>query len=195
MSEADDRLMTVPNVISVARLVILTPLFAIVLIAFRLPFLALVVAIVLALTDYLDGQIARRFHQGSRFGRQIDPIADRISQLVVALSMTIVGYLPWWMLAVLVLADAALAVAVLARRERNIPVRWIGRVRTAILMVGLPIVLLVQAFWPGSAWLVIGSLTIVAIGVVLHAVANGLYTVSIAKGTVHDVHDAHPVEP
>jgi cardiolipin synthase len=194
-AERDKRLLTVPNVISVIRLIVLTPLFAIVLIGFRAPFVALIVAIVLGVSDYVDGQIARRFHQGSRFGRIIDPIADRISQLVVAVSMVIVGYIPWWMFAVLVLADLALGIALVASHQHgSIPVRWIGRIRTALLMVGLPLVLLVHAFFPHVQWLVIGSLALVGLAVLLHAISNTLYTVSLANGTARDVRDSHPAE-
>ncbi|WP_285174064.1 CDP-alcohol phosphatidyltransferase family protein, partial [Mycobacterium tuberculosis] len=59
------RIVTVPNVITVARLLLLTPLFVVLLLVVDSPFWALVVAVVLGGTDWVDGQVARRFHQVS----------------------------------------------------------------------------------------------------------------------------------
>lgn len=170
------------------------PLFVVVLLAWDSPGWALVIAAVLAATDYLDGYIARRFNQITILGRALDPIADRVSQIVISAAMVVGGYLPLWMAITVVACDLVLAFALIVKkRRRPIPVRWIGRVRTLLLMVGMPVRLLVAAVAPDNALLVDGSLVIVGAGVVLHAVADLTYALSVARDTEDRVKDAHPV--
>jgi cardiolipin synthase len=189
---AQHRILTVPNVISIARLVLLMPLFVVTLLVWKSPGWALVVAIVLAASDYLDGFIARKFHQVTILGKALDPVADRISQIVVSASLVLGGYLPAWMALVIVAADLVLVALVIVRGSRPIPVRWIGRIRTGLLMVGLPLVLVVAAFAPSNEIFRLVALLIVGTGVVLHAIADLLYAWSLALNTADKVKDAHP---
>ncbi len=189
---AEHRILTVPNVISLIRLIGLMPLFVVVVLAWRSPGWGLIVAIVLGGTDFIDGYIARRFHQVTLLGKALDPIADRISQIVVSATLVIGGYLPVWMAVVVVAADLLLGVMLILRARGPIPVRWIGRIRTLLLMVGLPLVLLVAAVAPTNRVLVIAALVVVGVGVVLHAVADVSYAVSLVRNTAGQVRDAHP---
>ncbi|ARJ05174.1 phosphatidylglycerophosphate synthase [Cnuibacter physcomitrellae] len=186
------RIVTVPNVITVARLLLLTPLFVVLLLVVDSPFWALVVAVVLGGTDWVDGQVARRFHQVSDLGKKLDPVADRISQFTVCATLVVAGLVPVWMALVILVTDLLLGIVILIRKPGIVPVRWIGRIRTALLMVGLPFVLLVEAFWPGSEALRLTALSVVGVGVVLHAIANLVYVWSLLRGTAHAHPDAHP---
>jgi cardiolipin synthase (CMP-forming) len=187
------RILTVPNVISLIRLIALMPLFVVVVLVWHSPVWGLIVAVVLGATDFLDGYIARRFHQVTLLGKALDPIADRISQIVVSATLVIGGYLPVWMAIVVVASDLLLAVALIIRARGPIPVRWIGRIRTALLMIGLPLVLVVSALAPSNAALAFTALAVVAVGVALHAVADVTYAISLLVNTADRVRDAHPV--
>jgi cardiolipin synthase (CMP-forming) len=194
-TEASDRIVTVPNAISLARLVILAPLFVVFLLPLHSPLGALITAIVLGSTDWVDGYIARRFHQVSELGRKLDAIADRLSQIVIAVTMVIGGYLPWWLLVVIMVPDLVFGIVVFVRsRDRAIPVRWVGRVRTALLMVGMPLILLIAAVAPGNDVLRYGALAVVVLGAILHVVADALYTWTLLRGTAMLQRDAHPAE-
>ena len=188
------KIVTIPNIISLIRLVVLMPLFAVAIITWRSPALGLWIAIVLGVTDYIDGYIARRFNQVTKLGQFLDPVADRISQIVVSVSMVIVGYIPIWIAAVVVIADAALGLSLAIKRQGVLPVLWIGRIRTVLLMVGLPAVLLAKAYLPGAPWAYVVALAIVAAGALLHAVADGTYVVAILRGTAARIKDSHPEE-
>lgn len=195
MVRTDDpaaRIVTAPNIITVARLLVLTPLFVVLLLVVDSPFWALVVAVVLGGTDWVDGQVARRFDQVSDLGKKLDPVADRISQFAVCATLVVAGLVPVWMALVILVTDLLLGVVILVRKPGIVPVRWIGRIRTALLMVGLPFVLLVEAFWPGSEALRLAALSVVGVGVVLHAIANLVYVWSLLNGTAHSHQDAHP---
>jgi len=194
-TSAGDRIVTVPNVISLARLVIFAPLFVILLLPLDSPLGALIAAVVLGATDWVDGYVARRFHQVSELGRKLDAIADRISQIVIAVAMVAGGYLPWWVLIAIVVPDLVFGIVVFARsRDRAIPVRWIGRVRTAILMVGMPLILLFAAIDRDNPVLTAVGLGIVVVGTALHVVADVLYTWTLLRGTAMQQRDAHPTE-
>ena len=79
-------------------------------------------------------------------------------------------------------------------RHRAIPVRWVGRVRTALLMVGMPLILLVAAVAPRDDLLRAGALGVVLLGALLHVVADALYTWTLLRGTAMLQRDAHPAE-
>src|SRR6202012_3699759 len=144
--------------------------------AWKSPGWALIIAAILAATDYLDGYIARRFNQITILGRALDPIADRVSQIVISAAMVIGGYLQLWMAITVVACDLVLAFALIVKKlRRPIPVRWIGRIRTLLLMVGMPLVLLIAAVAPTNVVLKIAALSLVGAGVVLHAAADLTY--------------------
>ncbi len=187
-----DQLWTAPNLITALRLLVLAPLFVVLLLVFEDSFWALLVAVILGGTDWVDGYVARRFGQVTDLGRALDPIADRLSQITVAVAMVLAGLIPLWMVILVAGADIILGAALLLRRPGVIPVRWVGRIRTALLMVGLPLVLAVDAFAPGESVLVLLALIVVGAGVVLHVIADLLYTVSLLRGTAHEHTDAHP---
>jgi cardiolipin synthase len=191
-ARSEHRIVTVPNVISLFRLAVLMPFFVVVLLVWRSPGWALLVAVVLGATDFVDGYIARRFNQVTVLGRALDPIADRISQIVVSATLVVGGYLPVWMAVTVVACDLVLGTTLLARGRGAIPVRWIGRIRTALLMLGLPLVLLVAAVAPMNAPLRIIVLVVVGAGVVLHAVADLTYAWTVLRNSADDVRDAHP---
>jgi cardiolipin synthase len=173
--------MTIPNLISFFRLLILTPLFVVLLLVFDDPFAGLLTLVVLGITDWLDGFIARRFDQVSDLGKKLDPIADRVSQFVVCATLVVAGLVPLWMAIVILVSDLLLGITILVRQPGIVKVRWLGRLRTVLLMVGMPLILLVAAFWPDIDALHVFALTVVGIGVVLHAVANIEYTYVTAR--------------
>jgi cardiolipin synthase len=171
----------VPNAISFGRLLILTPLFVVLLLVFRNPLLALITLIVLGITDWADGFIARRFDQQTDLGKKLDPIADRISQFVVCATLVVAGLVPLWMAIVILLSDLLLGITILVRKPGIVKVRWIGRVRTVLLMAGFPLLLLIASFWPGNAGLNLFALIVVGVGCVLHAIANLEYTYTLLR--------------
>jgi cardiolipin synthase len=170
-----------PNAISLGRLIILTPLFAVALLAYESHLGALIVLIVLGITDWADGFIARRFGMVTEFGKKLDPIADRVSQVIVCVTLVLAGLVPLWMALVLVASDLLLGVVVLVRKPGVVRVRPLGKLRTVLLMVGFPLLLLVNAFWPQNPVLTVGALIVVGAGVVLHAVANLQYLVLVVR--------------
>ncbi|PPH19001.1 CDP-diacylglycerol--glycerol-3-phosphate 3-phosphatidyltransferase [Rathayibacter sp. AY1C4] len=143
----EDRIWTVPNVLSMVRLA-LVPVF-LVLVVLGEDALALLTLVVSSLTDYLDGWIARRFDQMTRLGRVLDPAADRLYIFATVLGLAARGLVPWWLVAVLLARDLMLVVlaVVLANNGYGpLPVHHLGKFATFCLFYALPLIMLGQAF-------------------------------------------------
>jgi cardiolipin synthase len=147
--ETSSRIFTVPNVISVARLLCVPVFLWLVWGADRNGAAAVLLA-VLGATDWVDGWIARRFDQGSELGKILDPTADRILLLAAAVALLTVG-LPTAVnvLLIVVLARELLvgiATIVLALAgARRIDVLWAGKAGTLALMFAMPMFLIADA--------------------------------------------------
>lgn len=155
-----NRVLTVPNVLSVIRLVLVPVFLYLLLIADALGW-AVAVLMFSGASDWADGKIARLFdNQSSRLGALLDPAVDRIYMLVVPVAMAVAGVIPWWIVALLLGRDLVLATTLPLLRRRGLsalPVTYIGKAATFALMSGLPLVLLGQfdALW-GRVVLAIG---------------------------------------
>ncbi|GJF10252.1 CDP-diacylglycerol--glycerol-3-phosphate 3-phosphatidyltransferase [Mycolicibacterium cyprinidarum] len=142
-----DRVLTVPNVLSILRLV-LVPVFLYLLLIAGATGWAVAVLMFSGASDWADGKIARLFdNQSSRLGALLDPAVDRIYMVVVPVSMAIAGVIPWWIVGLLLGRDVALAATLPLLRRRGLsalPVTYVGKAATFALMSGLPLVLLGQ---------------------------------------------------
>lgn len=147
-----DRVLTVPNVLSVIRLV-LVPVFLYLLLVVDATGWAVGVLMFSGASDWADGKIARLFdNQSSRLGALLDPAVDRIYMVVVPVALAVAAVIPWWIVVTLLGRDLVLAATLPVLRGRGLtalPVTYIGKAATFALMSGLPLVLLGQydALW------------------------------------------------
>jgi cardiolipin synthase len=152
---ASSRVLTWPNAISAARLV-LVPVFAVLAFSGH-DLAAFAVLAVSAASDWLDGVLARRLHQTSRLGELLDPSADRLFILVTLLVLAVRDIVPWWLVAVLlgreVLLGAVQAVLIV-RHLGPLPVHLVGKAGTFALLYAFPLLLL--ASWSGPVGTVAG---------------------------------------
>jgi cardiolipin synthase len=141
------RVLTVPNVLSAIRLV-LVPVFLFLLLRVHANGWAVAVLMLSGASDWADGKIARMFdNQSSRLGALLDPAVDRIYMVVTPQAMALAGVIPWWLVVLLVGRDLVLAATLPLLRSRGLtalPVTYIGKAATFALMSGLPLVLLGQ---------------------------------------------------
>jgi cardiolipin synthase (CMP-forming) len=139
-----DRVLTVPNVLSFLRLCGV-PLLLWLILGPQADVLAVVVLAVAGATDWLDGYIARRWHQRSRVGQLLDPFADRLYILATVLGLALRDLIPWWLLVVLVARDVVIALLVPVLRTRGyttLPVHFLGKAATFCLLYAFPLILL-----------------------------------------------------
>ena len=146
-----DRVWTVPNFLSVLRLLAI-PVFLWLVLGPEEDVWAGVLLVAVAVTDWADGVIARRTGATSELGRLLDPLADRLTTLAVLAAFGIRGIVPWWFVAVLLLRDLTMTVALWRLRRRGIEpldVSFVGKAATAALLSAFPALL----FGNGSGWL------------------------------------------
>jgi cardiolipin synthase (CMP-forming) len=144
---ATDRVLTVPNLISFARL-LGVPLFLWLLLGPHYDAAAVVVIAVGAGSDWVDGYVARRLGQVSRLGQLLDPFADRLYILATLAALTIRDVVPWEYTAALVLRELMMVVclAVLRRHGYGPPaVHYLGKTATFIILFAFPVLLLAHA--------------------------------------------------
>lgn len=141
----EDRILTVPNLITLIRLGCL-PVFVVLLArpdrAGWYPAALLLAA--LGVTDGVDGYVARHFHQVSTVGKVLDPVADRLLVGVAAISAMVVGALPLWLGSIALAREALVAAGFLyvaAAGGRRMDVQWAGKAGTFALMCALPLFL------------------------------------------------------
>jgi len=129
--------MTTASKITLLR-VAMIPVFMVVLLS-GYNIAAFVVFVIASLTDFVDGYIARRYHQVSDFGKFIDPLADKLLVISCMLIFTQWGRFPAWAAMIVLTREFAVTGLRLVAVEngRVIAAGWSGKVKTASTMIGL----------------------------------------------------------
>ena len=101
--------------------------------------LSLATFIIASITDFVDGQIARRFNQVSDFGKFLDPLADKLLVLAAMAMFCGWGKMPAWSLMVVLTREFAVTGLrlVAVGKGKVIAAGWSGKVKTAVTMIGL----------------------------------------------------------
>ncbi len=145
--EPQDRVLTIPNGLSAARLAGV-PVFLWLLLGVRSQtgdWWALGLLIASAASDWLDGKIARALDQQSRLGELLDPAADRLYIVATIVALAIRAIIPWWLVGLLAARELLLAgVLAVLRRHRYPPlqVSFVGKAATLCLLYAFPLLLL-----------------------------------------------------
>ena len=146
-----DRVLTVPNLLSLARMAVL-PLIYLDLVQGRLA-RALVLLGIFASTDWLDGYIARRLDQMTRVGQLLDPISDRMLFVVVGVGFVVADLLPLAALLLVLIRDVVvmgIGAVLLGTGQRPPPVSRVGKTATFGLMVAFPLFLFAAVLGDGA---------------------------------------------
>ena len=177
---AGDRVWTIPNGISAARL-LGVPVFLWLVLGPRTATgdaWAVGVLIASAASDWLDGKIARALGQQSKLGQVLDPAADRLYIAATLVALAVRGIIPWWLVGLLAARELIVGVALAVLRRRGLPalqVSFVGKAATLCLLYAFPLLLLGAhggvaaeiarvAGWAFAIW-----------GVALYWISGGLY--------------------
>ncbi|MDT0302740.1 CDP-alcohol phosphatidyltransferase family protein [Streptomonospora sp. DSM 45055] len=143
---AGDRVWTVPNLLSMLRLVGV-PVFLWLVLVPQADWWALGVLAFAGISDWLDGKIARAWNQMSRLGTLLDPMADRLYIFAALLGLVMRGIVPWWLMAVLVLRDVLMVLALPVLRYYGygtLPVNFAGKAATLCLLYSFPLLFVAE---------------------------------------------------
>jgi CDP-diacylglycerol--glycerol-3-phosphate 3-phosphatidyltransferase len=136
-----ERIWTLANLLSISRLLLL-PFIVLCLTANTPGYnrLALLLLLLAAFTDYLDGVAARRRNEISQLGKILDPVADKLFLGVLGLVLVLLRELPVWFVALFVVRDLLILTAaylLFLNRDIVLTSNWLGKITTFILLMTL----------------------------------------------------------
>ena len=106
------------------------------------------------ITDIADGCIARKFNLISNFGKLMDPLADKLTQISTIASLTIIDIIPIWILAVVLLKELIMIAGASFLYGKDVVVysKWYGKLATVLFYVAIVFSLLINQFDLPSIW-------------------------------------------
>jgi len=135
------RILTVPNLLSFFRILLIP---VIICLYFKEQYWwAFGLLVLSGATDVVDGWIARTFHVVSDFGKAIDPVADKLTQIALLLCLMPMKY--WWMVAILITKEASIGILTLIALRRTHSVYsagWYGKICTAVIYFSMFVLML-----------------------------------------------------
>jgi cardiolipin synthase len=153
-AEPPERIWTIPNLISVARL-LGVPVFLWLVLGLHSAagdlhstagdWWAVGLLIAAGISDWLDGKIARALNQQSRLGQMLDPAADRLYIAATVIALAVRAIIPWWLVAVLAARELLMAVVLAILRRRGwgaLQVSFVGKTATLCLLYAFPLLFL-----------------------------------------------------
>ena len=132
--------MSIPNILSIFRL-LLVPVFTYMIIAKGDFFTAGILLVISGITDCCDGYIARKFNMITNLGKILDPLADKLTQLMTVICLAVKGYdIMWFLAGFLFLKDLALLIGGLMlykKEDGMVPSSWFGKIATFVFYVAV----------------------------------------------------------
>ena len=127
----------VPNILTVARFFLIP--FIIYFIVADQYVMAFIFLTISGITDILDGFIARKFNFITNFGKLIDPLADKATQLSVLLTLAFKDIIPFWIIIVVALKEATMiaGASFLYGKELVVSSKWFGKLATVLFYVAI----------------------------------------------------------
>jgi cardiolipin synthase len=180
---ATGRVLTVPNLISFARL-LGVPLFLYLFLVVDRWGVAVAVLAIGGTTDWVDGYLARRLGQVSRLGELLDPLADRLYILATLLAFTVRDVVPWIFTGALLLREAVLLVTLIILRRYGYgppPVHYVGKTATFILLGAFPMLLLARASSAAAPIAGASGWALAWWGIVLYWIAAVFYLIQFSS--------------
>ncbi len=167
----DAGLWTIANAVSLARLGAV-PVFLWVLLGRDDLVTAAWLMLIIGVTDWLDGSLARALGQVSEIGKFLDPLADRVAILAAIVGGLIAGVVPALIGVPLLIREIVVAIGALylvSRLDSNVEVKYLGKVATFIVYGAIPSFYLAEA--GTEVFRVVGWVTGVA-GLVLYYIVT-----------------------
>ncbi len=140
--------MTLANQLTFLR-ILLIPLFVVV---FFLPFkyahlFAAIIFSVAAVTDWLDGYVARKYNQATKLGAFLDPVADKLMVVIALLLLVTLHTSVWFVIAACIIVGREIIISALREwmaelgERASVAVSYIGKVKTTLQMIAILILL------------------------------------------------------
>ena len=127
----------IPNILTVIRFIFIPSI--VLALVYDNYLLALILFTLSSLTDVLDGKIARKYNAISDFGKLMDPLADKLTQLSILLTLAIKGVIDWWIVVILVLKETVMiaGASFLYGKSLVVSSKWYGKLTTVLIYIAV----------------------------------------------------------
>lgn len=143
----------IPNTLTIVRILLIP--FIVVNILFGNYILAFIFFTISGLTDIIDGCIARKFNLITNFGKLMDPLADKLTQIAILTSLVVVKIIPIWILIIVLLKEFIMIVGASFLYGKDVVVysKWYGKLATVLFYLAIVFSLLVKQFELNGIWM------------------------------------------
>ena len=142
----------VPNTLTVIRFLLIP--FIVMNIFSGNYIMAFILFTLSAITDIADGFIARKFNLISNFGKLMDPLADKLTQICTIASLALIDIIPIWILVIVLLKELIMIAGASFLYGKDVVVysKWYGKLATVLFYVAIVFSLLINQFELGTLW-------------------------------------------
>lgn len=137
----------IPNILTIIRFILIPFIFTSVV---KGDFIVTIIIFTIsALTDILDGYIARKFNYITDIGKLIDPLADKLTQVSLLLSLAILKILPWWIFAIVFIKECVMVISASVLYKKDDVVvysKWYGKLATVLFYLAIIASLIIKQF-------------------------------------------------
>ncbi len=144
----------VPNILTIIRFLLIPFIVIYIFLGNYIP--AFIFFTISGITDIADGFIARKFNLISNFGKLMDPLADKLTQIatLTSLVITITNIMPIWILIIVLLKEFIMIVGASFLYGKDVVVysRWYGKLATVLFYIAIVVSLLLKQFEVTSIW-------------------------------------------
>ena len=178
----------IPNILTIIRF-LLIPIILIYIFTGNY-ILALVVFTISALTDIADGFIARKFNLVSNFGKLMDPLADKLTQIATLTSLVIKDIIPIWILIIVISKEFIMICGASFLYGKDVVVysKWYGKLSTVLLYIAIVFSLLTKQFELTGVWEYI-DLALFTLAIIMTLFALVMYIKDLYKKGFIDKQD------
>lgn len=136
----------VPNILTIIRFLLIP--FIVYFIFTEQFILAFVFFTLSGITDVADGFIARKFNLVSNFGKLMDPLADKLTQIATLASLAFVNIIPIWILIIVLVKEFIMIVGASFLYGKDVVVysKWYGKLATVLFYIAIVLSLILRQF-------------------------------------------------
>ena len=137
----------IPNLLTITRFILIPFIYISVLSKHYLT--ALIIFTISAITDILDGFIARKFNYITDIGKLMDPLADKLTQISLLLALSFLKILPWWIFIIVFIKEFVLVISasvLYSKKDVVVYSKWYGKLATTLFYLAIVCSLIIHQF-------------------------------------------------
>lgn len=137
----------IPNILTIIRFILIPFIFIAVVSHHYL--IGLIIFTISAITDVLDGYVARKYNYITDIGKLIDPLADKLTQIALLGALTILDILPLWIFAIVFIKEGVMVISasvLYSKKDVVVYSKWYGKLATTLFYLAIVCSLIINQF-------------------------------------------------